>query len=130
MSLKRRALAPLAWLARHPARRAVALAAEPMTSRRRLGGITHRNGYRGRMWETRAGTLEPKIAKLRTGSHFPGVLESRRPAGKAPAALVREAYVHGVSMRSAGDPVQAPARPASARSLQDSDRSSPDDRWG
>ena len=39
--------------------------------------ITHRNGYRDRSWETRAGTVELKIPKLRKGSYFPGSSWSR-----------------------------------------------------
>ena len=44
--------------------------------------ITHRNGYRERSWETRAGTVALKIPKLRKGSYFPGFLEPRRTAAR------------------------------------------------
>ena len=69
--------------------------------------ITHRNGYRERSWETRAGTVALKIPKLRKGSYFPGFLEPRRMAEKALAAVIQEAYVQGVSTRSVDDLVQA-----------------------
>jgi putative transposase len=69
--------------------------------------INHRNGYRDRMWETRAGAVELRIPKLRRSSYFPAFLEPRRMAEKALAAVIQEAYVHGVSTRSVDDLVQA-----------------------
>ena len=69
--------------------------------------LTHRNGYRERSWETRAGTVALKIPKLRKGSYFPGFLEPRRMAEKALTAVIQEAYIQGVSTRSVDDLVQA-----------------------
>jgi len=53
--------------------------------------INQRNGYRDRDWQIRAGTVELRIPKLRRGSYFPGFLEPRRMAEKAPTAVVQEA---------------------------------------
>jgi len=69
--------------------------------------INQRNGYRDRIWDTRAGTIELRIPKLRKGSYFPAFLEPRRTAEKALAAVVQEAYVQGVSTRSVDDLVKA-----------------------
>jgi transposase-like protein len=69
--------------------------------------VNSRNGYRDRVWETRAGSVELKIPKLRKGSYFPGFLEPRRLAEKALTAVIQEAYVQGVSTRSVDDLVQA-----------------------
>jgi transposase-like protein len=69
--------------------------------------VNQRNGYRERDWQTRVGTVELRIPKLRRGTYFPGFLEPRRTAEKALAAVIQEAYVQGISTRSVDDLVRA-----------------------
>ena len=61
--------------------------------------MTHRNGYRAREWQTRAGSVELQIPKLRRGSYFPSFLEPRRRSEQALLAVVQQAYVCAVSPR-------------------------------
>ena len=93
------------------AERLMALETEPLCGaapgERRAGRINQRNGYRDRDWQTRAGTVELRIPKLRHGSYFPGFLEPRRMAEKALTAVIQEAYIQGISTRSVEDLVKA-----------------------
>jgi putative transposase len=66
-----------------------------------------RNGYRERRWDTRVGTVDLQVPRVRDGSYFPALLEPRRRAERALVAVVQEAYVHGVSTRRVEDLVQA-----------------------
>ncbi len=66
-----------------------------------------RNGYRERSWDTRVGTLDLKVPRVRDGSYFPSLLEPRKRAERALVAVVREAYVQGVSTRRVDDLVKA-----------------------
>ena len=67
----------------------------------------YRNGYRPRRWDTRAGTIDLQIPKLRAGAYLPGFLEPRRRSEQALLAVIHQAYVEGVSTRRVEDLVQA-----------------------
>jgi transposase-like protein len=74
---------------------------------RTLDRVTHRNGYRPRDWDTRAGTVELAIPRVRHGSFLPSILEPRRRAEKALTAVVAQCYVEGVSTRRVDDVARA-----------------------
>jgi transposase-like protein len=69
--------------------------------------LTQRNGYRDRRWDTRVGTIDLAIPRVRDGSYFPSLLEPRRRAERALLAVIQEAYVLGVSTRRVDDLVQS-----------------------
>ena len=69
--------------------------------------INHRNGYRLRLWDTRAGSVDLEIPRLRKGSYFPGFLQPRRTGEKALVAVIQEAYIQGVSTRSVDELVKS-----------------------
>jgi hypothetical protein len=71
------------------------------------GRLTYRNGYRDRTLETRLGSLNLRIPKLRQGSYFPGFLEPRRTVEKALVSVIQEAWIGGVSTRRVDELVQA-----------------------
>ena len=71
------------------------------------GRTTYRNGYRDRSLDTRLGTLNLRVPKLRQGSYFPGFLEPRRTSEKALVAVIQEAWINGVSTRRVDELVQA-----------------------
>ena len=67
----------------------------------------YRNGSLARTWDTRLGTIELAIPKVRPGTYFPSLLQPRRRAEQALLTVVQEAYVHGVSTRKVDDLVKA-----------------------
>lgn len=69
--------------------------------------LAHRNGYRPRPWQTRAGEIELAIPKIRRGSYFPSFLEPRRRSEQALVSVVQEAYVAGVSTRKVDQVVES-----------------------
>jgi putative transposase len=66
-----------------------------------------RNGYREREWDTRVGTIELRVPRVRDGGYFPSLLDPRRRAERALVGVVQEAYVQGVSTRRVDELVQA-----------------------
>ena len=69
--------------------------------------VNQRNGYRERTLETRLGTLDLRIPKLRTGSYLPSFLEPRKASEQALVAVIQEAWIRGVSTRHVDEMVQA-----------------------
>jgi putative transposase len=69
--------------------------------------LNWRNGYRERTLDTRLGSLQLRIPKLRQGSYFPPFLEPRKMAEKALVAVIQEAWIGGVSTRRVDELVQA-----------------------
>jgi transposase-like protein len=72
-----------------------------------LSRVGQRNGYRERPWDTRVGSIELRVPRVRDGSFYPSLLDPRRRAERALVAVVQEAYVHGVSTRRVDDVVKA-----------------------
>ena len=93
--------------------------------------LTHRNGYRERRWDTRVGTVELSIPRVRDGSYFPSLLEPRRRAERALLAVVQEAYVPGRLHAAGRRPRRGPRHrraSARARSAASAPRSTPRSR--
>jgi putative transposase len=96
--------------------RALAAALMELEVSRHLGAERHerspertgqRNGYRDRPWDTRVGTVELRVPRVRDGGYFPSLLEPRKRAERALVAVVQEAYVQGVSTRRVDELVKA-----------------------
>jgi transposase-like protein len=75
-------------------------------SQRTPDRATHRNGYRARDWDTRVGTIDLQIPRVRESSYLPSFLEPRRRAERALAAVVAQCHVEGVSTRRVEDIAQ------------------------
>ena len=69
--------------------------------------LNYRNGYRDRSLDTRLGSLQLRIPKLRQGSYFPPFLEPRKTAEKAPVMVIQEAWIGGGATRRVDELVQA-----------------------
>jgi transposase-like protein len=85
------------WLAQELMEAEVTAAAGAGYGERSGERVARRNGYRERAWDTRVGSIELAIPRLRSGSYFPSFLEPRRRSEQALVAVVQEAYVNGVS---------------------------------
>jgi hypothetical protein len=97
----------VAWLAEQLMEAEVTAAAGAGYGERSGDRVAGRNGYWERAWDTRIGSIELAILKLRAGSYFPGFLEPRRRSEQALVAVVQEAYVNGVSTRKVDRLVEA-----------------------
>jgi hypothetical protein len=95
------------WLAEQLMEAEVTAAAGAGYGERSGDRVARRNGYRERAWDTRVGSIELAIPKLRSGSYFPSFLEPRRRSEQALVAVVQEAYVNGVSTRKVDRLVEA-----------------------
>src|SRR3954470_10618552 len=91
---------------------------------------TYRNGYRDRVLDTRLGSLQLRIPKLRQGSYFPPFLEPRKTSEKALVAVIQEAWVGGVSTRRVDDLVNGMARARISKSTASKLCKDIDDRVG
>ena len=95
------------WLAQELMEAEVSQAAGAGYGERNPERAARRNGYRQRPWDTRVGSIELAIPRLRSGSYFPSFLEPRRRSEQALVAVVQEAYVNGVSTRKVDRLVEA-----------------------
>jgi putative transposase len=95
------------WLAQELMEAEVSQAAGAAYGERSGERVARRNGYRERAWDTRVGSIELAIPRLRSGSYFPSFLEPRRRSEQALVAVVQEAYVNGVSTRKVDRLVEA-----------------------
>ena len=95
------------WLAQELMEAEVSQAAGAGYGERHPDRVARRNGYRGRGWDTRVGSIELAIPRLRSGSYFPSFLEPRRRSEQALVGVVQEAYVNGVSTRKVDRLVEA-----------------------
>ena len=77
--------------------------------------LNHRNGYRERAWDTRAGRIDLAIPRLRKGSYFPACLEPRRTAEKALTAVIQEAYTSTASRPARWTTSSKPWEPRASR---------------
>jgi putative transposase len=95
------------WLAQELMEAEVSQTAGAGYGERNPERVARRNGYRQRAWDTRVGSIELAIPRLRSGSYFPSFLEPRRRSEQALVAVVQEAYVNGVSTRKVDRLVEA-----------------------